>query len=343
MKALKFLLSAAIIAANPAFAQNEKDDGCKLVGNLLGALFGQGLNPCGPSNGGAMAQNTSPRPNKPPSGKTEAQILSENTERYLDQLVATAREYYDVEPGPNVERFTGRASAGAWHIPLQCTTKAIEERWPELDSFRMSRERTLDILPNSYTLSQLCVDRTNIFMETYVSKHKAYLANLVRERNQAKQAEEAREAKEKEDARILEENQRLADLRSGRKTPDTCREHMISKGISNSEFEQFSSRNVMFPALEPPKGYGLFLGTVANIEGRSLYLRGELDGRARNELPSNSYVVLNDSTRIFKGDQIRIGAKVAGVATQQKTQSAKLTNGASVTVAIMQAACITPF
>ena len=159
-----------------------------------------------------------------------------------------------------------------------------------------------------------------------------------RQKQQEKQRQVQEAVEEESRNRQLE-----ADLRSGRRAPENWRQCAVAKGLDKKP-----STEVMFPALVSPKGEGLFVGKVSQIDGQVIYLTGgryalDLFGFNTVESPENSVVTITKNTRLFDPGQIRVGANVAGNAVQARAQSVQLVNGASSTIAVMQATCMGPF
>lgn len=162
-------------------------------------------------------------------------------------------------------------------------------------------------------------------------------AQLERERNARQQNSADSERSAEVTARAVRA-QELEDLKLGRRRAIDCNEFVVEKGLGDEPVEP----NPMAVAHTPPKGIGIVIGQITQMDGDLYYLRGVPDARGRIQGANYAIVTVGRDVKVFRPTEVRVDGVVRGFARQVGTRKVRLANGEATTVAVLHPICIEP-
>lgn len=298
---------ALATSTSTVFAQS--DPGCQFANILLGALGGRtgAAAPCPP--------NAAPSsPNRAPAQQQSSGTVytPQNVQRIV-QAVKTDLSLTD--------------PATATRDSLPSCAKEIEKFSAQ---YRPQAPGTIQSdLPGSGLLQQQCEHETRSAFAQFEGRMRDADHQRFLDRKQEEQRLQAQADEKKAQMAAAEEKLAFAELRAGKRVPTNCHAQIVTKGFD----PKTANAPVMQVAYSPPKGLGMFMGSVSQINGDTVVLSQNVHEffRLMYGASANAILKTGSGTKVFEPEQIRVGAVVIGYATQSGTQAVTLANGAAST------------
>jgi len=310
---------ASLVVLMPGTVVAQTDLGCAAA-NALATLGGRQAVPCKGEGG--------PSPGPSAQGRVTGDRLAPDQRAALDRVVPQVQAYYEArDPGTGVPRdepcdvlLRQEWKSGR----MQSLLYVMDECRNQTEAVRSAfRQRSADSKKKQEEVAE----------QTRLAEVAREAAESTRRRDEQFKADlaraEAYEAQQKEQQQA--QARRLAqDLRSGKRTPEDCREWLIAQGQNPAAMTAAITR----VALEPPRGAGSFWGDVLQVKAPKLFLRGHGD----------RYLVvsIDSKTKVFGGAQIRQGGGVSGFGLQTGVQDLPMSDGSVERSAAIAATCVEP-